>query len=179
MCIYVFFITPHHRAQAVMHATNGKFSEASRLDVTLFIHIHVSAVGRTKASSVQYLLTIWLQHPQRNSSSAKSTGLQTMYTPSPIKSAGVNSDQLWLCPCHPKTLHRNSLRRLQQTILHHCTLCTSANSFGMRGCQCAFYSERESENRDINCKHSSMCIRYESNDHLKAQDVTNAWKKVV
>lgn len=109
----------------------------------------------------------------------KSPGLQTMYTPSPIKSAGVNSDQLWLCPCHPKTQRRNSLRRLQQTILHHCTPRTSANSFGMRGCQCAFYSERESEIRDINCKHTSICIHYQSNDHFKAQDVTNAWKKVV
>lgn len=144
-----------------MHATNGKFSEASRLDVTLFIHIHISAVGRAKACSVQYLLTIWFLYPQRNSSSAKSPGLQTMYTPSPIKSAGVNSDQLWVCPCHPKTLRRNSLRRLQQTILHHCTFCTSANSFGMRGRHCLFYSERESEIRDINCKHTSMCIHYE------------------
>lgn len=160
-----------------MHATNGRFSEASRLDVTLFIHLHVSAVGRAKASSVQDLLTILLLYPRRNSSSAKSTGPQTMYTPSPIKSAGVNSDQLWLCPCHPKTLRRNSLRRLQQTILHHCTLCTSANSFGMRGCQCVFYSERESGIRDINRKHTSMCIHYESDDHLKARDVTNVWKK--
>lgn len=174
--VHLSLFSSHHTIELKQSCMQLMASFLKHQDVTLFIHIHVSAVGRAKASSVQYLLTIRLLYPQRNSSSAKRTGLQTMYTPSPFKSAGVNSDQLWLCPCHPKTLRRNSLR-LQQTILHHCTFCTSANSFGMRGCQCVFYSERESEIRDIICKHTSMCIHYESNDHLKARDVTNVWKK--
>lgn len=47
-------------------------------------------------------------------------------------------------------------------ILHHCTFCTSANSFGIKH---ALYSEREAANRDINCKDTLMCIHYESNYH--------------
>lgn len=145
-----------------MHEPHGRFSETSRPNITLFIHIHVSSAGWAKASSVQYLFTNWLLASQKTALLQKSTGLQTMYTTSVFKSAGVNSDQLWLCPCRPKTVCRTSMRGLQQMILHHCTFCTSANSFGMKH---ALYSERGAENRDINCKDTLMCTHYESNYH--------------
>lgn len=112
-----------------MHETNGRFSQASRFNVTLFIHVHVSAVGRAEDGSVLRLFTIWWLYPQRISSYA-SAGLQTMHTATQFKWAGAN------CACVPvikKFSRRNSLRRSQHTIVHHCTFCTSANSYGIRG----------------------------------------------
>lgn len=53
-------------------------------------------------------------------------------------------------------------------IVHHSTFHTSANSYGFRGRQCVVYSERDAEsNRDINCKHTSMCTHYDSKYHNK------------
>lgn len=56
--------------------------------------------------------------------------LRTAHTATQFKWAGANCARV---PVIKKLSRRNSLRRSQQTIVHHCTFCTSANSDGIRG----------------------------------------------
>lgn len=81
------------------------------LRLMLFTPIRVSAVGRGQeqfCSGLVYSLDHCIPPPKRNSSAAKKKRKvlafrQCTHTPTQFKSAGVNSDQLWLCRRHPRT----------------------------------------------------------------------------